>query len=154
MFQQGWFQSNNFYFPLPSVASQQLLHQFFHNGDTKLDTHDYIEHNILISGSVALGLCAFKAAVMWLDQLMQNIHKNRFNILWICEMYGFSLFQIHDSPWYIWLKLASSIIDSFITKILLDSTPDSLCRENYPQGSIQDVAGEAFIDSILRFSVT
>ena len=45
-------------------------------------------------------------------------------------------------------------IDSFITKILLDSTPDSLCRENYPQGSIQDVAGEAFIDSILRFSVT
>ena len=61
------------------------------------------EHNILISGSVAPGLCAFKAAVMWLDQLMQNIHKNRFNILWICEMYGFSLFQIHDSPWYIWL---------------------------------------------------
>ena len=81
MFQQGWFQSNNFYFPLPSVASQQLLHQFFHNGDTKLDTHDYTEHNILISGSVAPGLCAFKAAVMWLDQLMQNIHKNRFNIL-------------------------------------------------------------------------
>ena len=69
------------------------------------------------------------------------IFKNKITVYVDCKLqtctdsHFFKFPYHHDSfDWY-WIQFFD---DSFTTKILWGSTPDSLCREKYPQDSILD----------------